>query len=146
MSDQAPTVEPDALLTSGLCECCGRVSRTLTGYVHAGEATVAVYGIHWTVGHFPDLSANMDMIIGPWGETTTAADRVAVSLEIAMVDGRESYRVIDAVGRPIAESGLAGTALRREDVVGTPLAAQAFAAIDAIHLQDERLSIIMEPE
>jgi hypothetical protein len=146
MSDEALIVEPDALLTSGVCECCGRLSRTLTGYVHAGDATLAAYWLHWTVGHFPDLNANMDIVIGRWGESSTADDRVAVSLGIALVDGRESYRVIDAASRSIAESGLAGAALQRDAVIGTPLAAQVFAAIDAIHLQDKRLPIIMAPE
>jgi len=36
--------------------------------------------------------------------------------------------------------------LQRDAVIGTPLAAQVFAAIDAIHLQDKRLPIIMAPE
>jgi hypothetical protein len=46
--------------------------------------------------------------------------------------------IIDAHGRPAANGQLASTALRREDVIGTPLAAQVFALTDAIYEQDDR--------
>jgi len=47
--------------------------------------------------------------------------------------------VVDATERPIANSPLVGGALRRQDVVGTPLAEQVFGLVDAIFLQDSRI-------
>jgi hypothetical protein len=134
------TVETDSLTSTGVCDCCGRTSRRLTGYVHTGDATIAAYIVHWTVGHFPELNANVDLIIGNWGDNTTAADRIAVSLEMAIVDDRPTYMVIDAGSRPVAQSSLVGAALSRPDVIGTPLAAEVFAVIDAISEQDDRLA------
>jgi hypothetical protein len=46
--------------------------------------------------------------------------------------------VIDAQGRPAATGNLAATGLRREDVIGTPLAQQVFSLTDAIYEQDGR--------
>ena len=50
--------------------------------------------------------------------------------------------VIDATERPIAAGDLVGRALRREEVIDTPLAKQAFDIIDAIWLQDQRIEEI----
>jgi len=47
--------------------------------------------------------------------------------------------VIDASDRKIAESDLAQSAMRREQIIGTPVADQLFALVDAIWLQDDRL-------
>jgi hypothetical protein len=46
--------------------------------------------------------------------------------------------VVDAAVRPFAKEGLAGSALARVDVIGTPLAAQVFKLADAIYEQDGR--------
>jgi len=39
----------------------------------------------------------------------------------------------------VAESDLVGRALRRDEVIGTPLAPVAFELVDAIWMQDERI-------
>jgi hypothetical protein len=46
--------------------------------------------------------------------------------------------VIDAADRSEGKGGLARTALARADVVGTTLAAEVFAIVDAIYVQDGR--------
>jgi hypothetical protein len=133
-------VEPDADLTSGICECCGNISRQITGFVHQGEATRAGYSFHWTVGHFPDRPANLDLVIGRWGEAASPDQRFAVSLLLTLRDDRPDMLVIDAKDRPIAEkSALLGVALDRNQVIGTPLANEVFGLVDAIFLQDSRV-------
>ena len=47
--------------------------------------------------------------------------------------------VIDATTRPIAHHELAARALRRDEVVGTALAAHVFELVDAIWLKDRRI-------
>ena len=47
--------------------------------------------------------------------------------------------VIDAQEKLSKYSDLAGTALQRDEVIGSALADQVFAVIDAIWLQDARL-------
>ena len=95
--------------------------------------------MHWTVGHLGDRGANLDLVLGRWGDGTGPADRVAVALvHRQQADGSPALMVIDAEGRPAANGALAATALRRDEVIGTPLAEQVFALTDAIYEQDER--------
>jgi len=136
---------PDALEvetdgeSSGHCDCCGRTSRSVRGWVHTPDGTLAAYFVHWTEGHLAENGANIDFIIGRWGEGSSAANRVAVSL-LHFEDDQAgpSVMVIDARGRQIASSSLVGAALARDEVIGTPLAEQVFALIDAIYVQDPR--------
>jgi len=124
--------------SGGHCDCCGNTSRCVWGMVHDGAATIAAYWMHWTVGHLSDPGANLDLVIGKWGDDTTANDRVAVALiHREMADG-SSLMVVNAADRSAANGNLASTALAREDVIGTPMAANVFALVDAIYLQDER--------
>lgn len=52
--------------------------------------------------------------------------------------GTPALMVIDAQGRPAAKGDLAASGLRRDEVIGTPLAQQVFALTDAIYEQDGR--------
>jgi hypothetical protein len=48
--------------------------------------------------------------------------------------------VIDSGHRPANTSQLCGRALKRADVIGTPLASEVFQLVDAIWLQDARIA------
>ena len=125
--------------SSGHCDCCGRTTRNVKGWIHTPEGTLAAYFVQWTEGHLAENGANIDFIIGRWGDGASAEQRVAVSL-IHFEDEEmgPSVMVTDAGGRPVSQSSLVGSALTREEVIGTPLAAQVFALIDAIFVQDPR--------
>ena len=124
--------------SGGHCDCCGRESRTVWGVVREGDATLAAYWMHWTVGHLSEPGANLDLVLGRWGDDATADDRFGIALvHRQQADGAPSLMVIDAADRP-PQGALATTALAREDVVGTPLAAQVFSLVDAIYEQDGR--------
>ncbi|AHD02397.1 hypothetical protein [Leisingera methylohalidivorans] len=126
--------------SSGDCSCCGKETRLAWGFVHAPAGTVASYYVHWTTGVGLDSHpANYDFIIGPWGEGASPADRVVVSLMHFENEDGPGVMVIDAGSRPSAKSGLAASALDRENVVGTEMAAIAFAIFDAVYLQDPRI-------
>jgi hypothetical protein len=110
------------------------------GWVHAPAGTVAAYFAQWTLGHLVDHGANVDFILGAWGDGTEASDRSAVALvHCENSDGEREVMIVDAASRPVAESPLAGAALRRDQVIGTPLAGQIFRLVDAVCGQDERL-------
>lgn len=123
--------------SSGHCDCCGRESHTIWGYVHEAEGpTLAAYFVRWTDGHVDELGINLDLIVGTWGGGSSSADRAVISLlQRQMDDGRPSLMVIDAKPEP----SVADAALPRDEVVGTPLAAQIFRITDAIYEQDARL-------
>lgn len=126
--------------SNGVCSCCGSETRLVWGFVHSPAGTVASYQVHWTAGAGLGCHpANYDFVIGPWGEGASPADRIAVSLMHFENEDGPGVMVIDAGGRPPAGSGLAASALDRESVVGTELAATAFAIFDTVFLQDTRL-------
>lgn len=136
MFEVEPTEESD-----GVCDCCGSQTRTVWGFVHEeGRGTVASYFVQWTVGKsIEDHPANFDLIYGGWGEGATKSDRCAISLVHFESEGVPGVSVINANDRPVATSDLVGSAMSREELVGTPLAQHIFSIFDAVILQDNRL-------
>jgi hypothetical protein len=88
-----------------------------------------------------DHGASFDLVIGKWGHGSTPEDRSIVALAYRIINGQPEFMVIDAAGRPIAKSGeLSKRPLRRDEVIGTPLAKEAFAMVDAIWIGDDRIT------
>jgi hypothetical protein len=85
------------------------------------------------------------LILGKWGEQATAQDRCLVSLAYRLFEDGPQFMVIDGHDRPSAKSELVGQVLRRAEVVGQPIAKQAFAAVDAILAQDSRVLELLGP-
>jgi hypothetical protein len=138
-------VEPTGEKDHGPCECCGNNSRRVWGFVHTPDATLAAYFVHWTVGRVTDHGANFDLIVGRWGEEATAADRALVALKYRLLENGPAFMVIDAQGRPAADTNLVGRVLRRDEVVGQPVAKQAFAVVDAVLAEDARVAELLGP-
>ncbi len=121
---------------SGHCDCCGHESRWTAGLIYDGPAALAAYWMRWTKGHLSDIGANLDLVLGPWGDGTSANDRVAISLvHRQQSDGTPALMVVDATSK---YETFASKALRRDDVIGTPLAGHVFEITDVIYLQDDR--------
>ena len=79
------------------------------------------------------------MIIGAWGKD--ARDwRCAVSLIQFEGETGPGVMVRDADNRAVGDGTLAGTVMRRNDVIGTPFAKSVFAPDDAALQQDPRLA------
>ena len=110
------------------------------GGVYQGDTSRAAYFAQWTPGHVAAQGAHFDLTLGRWGAGASAADRSAVSPAFRRTPAGPRFMVIDAPGRDVAASDLAGAALRRDQVLGTLLADQALAVIDAVWLQDKRLA------
>jgi hypothetical protein len=127
--------------SEGQCDCCGHQSRTIWGKLADSDGTKALYFVQWTSErpvHFP----NFDLVLGPWGDGTAASDRVLVSLVYRPRPGGGAFMVIDGAGRPADKRSICGRALARVDVIGTPLAQEAFALLDALWLTEPRLKAI----
>ena len=124
----------------GPCPCCGDMSRSVWGLVYEDDVSRGSYFVHWTLNQVENHGAHIDLIIGTWRNGAPAGPRSAISLEYRIGDTGPSVMVIDAHGRHHAN--VAERILRREDVIGTPLAKKVFAICDAVLLQDERLTEI----
>ena len=120
------------------CDCCGRATRALNGYASDELGALATYLVRWTDGHVLENGANFDFIIGEWGGAP-ASNRVAVSVQYRILDSGPAFMIIDATDRGISTSPMVGESLTRAEVIGTPLAKEVFAIVDAIWLQDERI-------
>jgi hypothetical protein len=137
------TIEPTGTNDTGVCDCCGNSSRCVWGWARADKRCLAAYFIHWTPGHVPDQGAHIDLILGEWGEAATSERRIALTIAYRLSDTGPSMMVIDADGRDISQSSLVGKALRRYEVIGTPLAQEAFAIVDAVLAQDRRIAELL---
>jgi hypothetical protein len=135
-------VEPDGETESGPCSCCGTRTKTLWGFIHNGDETIAAYFVSWTLGHQKRDGATFEFIIGQWTEESTAEDRQLVALAYRVTAKGAGFIVIDAKKRDDDE--LVSKALTRDDVIGTPLADEVFALADAVYLNDPRLAALRQ--
>jgi hypothetical protein len=137
-------VEPDGETESGPCSCCGTRTKTLWGFIHRGDETIAAYFVSWTLGHKQRDGATFEFIIGEWTDESTADDRQLVALAYRMTPKGAGFMVIDAKKRGTGDDDLASKALRRDEVIGTPLADDVFALGDAVCLNDRRLTQLQQ--
>jgi hypothetical protein len=145
MNPKSIIVETDGSHDSGPCSCCGNMSRTVWGYLYDAETPFAAYYVHWTLARI-DHGANVDLVIGKWGDETSPKDRSVVAVAFRWMSNGPQFMVIDAEERPAAKDGtLANTALRRDQVIGTTLASKVFAMLDAIWLHDQRIGELTLP-
>lgn len=88
----------------------------------------------------PDHNVNVDLIIAAWGEGTTPKDRFLASLLYRPSADGGSFMVTNARSRLPAKQEVCGRAMERAEIVGTPLAQEVFALLDALWLSDPRLA------
>lgn len=69
------SIEPGKSADYGPCPCCGDMSRKISGYVYADSNAHAAYFVDWTLNQVYRHGAHFDIIVGGWGDGTTAADR-----------------------------------------------------------------------
>ena len=131
-------IVPDKTFEPTLCDCCGKTTRGVSGWIEDSDKTLAAYLIHWTQpsnGH----DANFDLIFGKWGDQAGPNDRSVASF--AYRPSENSFTVIDSRTRPAGQaSDLASFPLTRDEIVGTALAPYLFGLLDAIWLQDGRIT------
>jgi len=99
----------------------------------------AAYFVEWTPGAVRKHGATFDLIIGRWGDDSTAADRFAVSLALRRTERGPEFMVANALDRSVAKSVLVGRALDRASALETSIAERAFAVVDAVWVNDRRI-------
>jgi hypothetical protein len=127
--------------SSAHCDCCGSTTKRVWGLIYRNGAAVASYFVGWAEQR-PDHGASFDLILGKWGDSATKQDRFAVALDYRVFEGAPQFMVVDAQGRLPYGGDLADSALKRSEIIGTPLAPKVFALIDAIYVGDPRLDEI----
>ena len=134
-------INADDQRTFGPCDCCGNMTSRVWGYVRQGEKAVSAYFVEWTPGH-QDRAANFDLIVGSWGDETTADERVGVALAFRNVATGPGFMVVDSDRRSVGKSSLVGRSLTRQQVLDSRICQDIFVMCDAILSQDHRLTVL----
>jgi hypothetical protein len=137
-------VEPTKHNDVGPCDCCGSMSRTVWGHLYVDGDSRAVYYVQWTLGQVPRHGANIDLLMGQWGEDSTPEQRVAVSIVYRIGEHGPEFFSIDPDERPHAQSGLATNFIPGRHVLGNPVGADAYAFMHAILGQDQRVAELVQ--
>jgi hypothetical protein len=123
------------------CECCGRTSRTVWGWVHAGTAgsgdTRAAYYAGWVEGH-ADSVIHLTISLGQWGDGASAAERQAVAIDLRSFDGQPQCMIVDDAF--IQDPDSLGHHLPRDEALANPSLSEFWEITDAILEQDTRLT------
>jgi hypothetical protein len=125
-------LEPENQSTT-TCACCQTDTISVSGWVREHGQARAIYQIHWTQGHLEEHGALFLLIIGTFGEQTSNRDRVAIQVLFRRIQGTPQFMVVNADNHALAKG------LRREEVIGTPLATSLFSLLDFVWLQDHRI-------
>jgi hypothetical protein len=128
----------------GPCECCGDISRLASGLVRRDDEPYAAYQVHWTNKQIARHGAEFYIILGEFGEGTTALDKFAVALHLFVESDKFGFMVVDADQTPISSHPLVGHAMPRASVINTPLAEEVFDLVDAIWLEDENIAEVRD--
>lgn len=136
------TVEEGKHRDFGPCACCGGTTRSIWGYVSKDGVAYAVYYAQWTRDQ-PKHGGTWLVSIGGWADEDETV-RARVGLESRAPEGRIQFMLIDAQNTPWAAAPGLGASLKRSEVVGTPLAQDVFAVVDAVLAQDHRSHELVE--
>ena len=128
----------------GYCDCCGTETRRVWGWLFGPGSDRTAYYVTWTADDFRTHSARFDLVIGAWGDDGAASGRAWTSLEYRLLDSGPNFRVVDAVPRAGMSQTLAGTFLKRDDIIGQPLSDTVFARVDAVLALDDRAAELLD--
>jgi hypothetical protein len=137
-------VEPSKSNDFGPCDCCGAMSRTVWGYLYEDDEARAVYYVQWTLGQVARHGANVDLLMGSWGDAATPEQRVAVSLVYRVGPHGPEFASIDPDRREHAKTGLAAHLIPGRHVLGNRVGADAYAFMHAIFGQDPRVAELVQ--
>ena len=127
--------------SGGHCDCCGKETRTIWGYIYSDERAVAAYFLQWT-RDTPEHLPNLDFLVGTWGDDMIQ-DRILVSWLYS--PSAAGFMVIDSADRPAAKSSLCARALARDEVLAdADLLALTAEFVDVVWINDPRAQEVKE--
>lgn len=118
------------------CSCCGGVTRIVRAFVFSSAMARAVYFVRWTVGGLHD--ADVGVSVGGWCDADSTPRRL-ISLKLRQMPNGPSFMVVDGSLAAWDGDAVVGEPLPANQVLGSPVATEVFAILDAAALQDDRL-------
>ena len=148
----------------GHCDCCGKTTKTIWGFIHRNNKRRAVYYVSWTMEH-RERGATFLISLGDW-EAEESADRQSFALRLKMMPAGAAFMVVDATKTQWAKNETAqdeapqketadsepgkkdilGVMLTRETALISPLKTDVFAIADLILDRDRRFQSFIKPQ
>ncbi len=121
-------------VTQSPCDCCGNTTFRVTGDLHDDRGWLAFYSVRHTPTH-PDQPSAFTLGYGDWTEAAPTTARWIFGAVWSLP--HQAFMLSDLADQP--PQGEA-THLNRSDILGTSFAEDAFAMLDAVLLNDTRLT------
>lgn len=119
------------------------MEKTTVGWVCGPPGiAVAMYSVRWKPGLPEDHGGTWRLVIGDWRNNRNARRRALVGLVFSKYAGQWQYSVLDSELEGARLEGVAGIALHRDEIIGTPFAKHVFDMVDAILLNEPSLDEI----
>lgn len=125
------------------CECCGRVSRTVHGFVYKDGDAYAIYYAGWSEGH-PERGVTMAVAVGEWDDDSDNSDRVSVGLEARATESEIQFAVLEPEQSPWAQTDLLGAMCSRSAALAHPVLKEIFEIAEHVVSHDERIADFLE--
>lgn len=114
---------------------CGKRSSVAWGGVSNADRLCAVYFVHWACSA-PDHPAYLDLIVGPWGQDGSAAERRLLALRYLPRPNGGELVVIDGASRPAASSALCARVFTADTFAAAPDADRIQAMLAALWMNE----------
>ena len=125
------------------CDCCGRVSRTVHGFIYKDGDAYAVYYAGWSEGH-PDRGVTMAIAVGEWTDDSTTSDRVSVGIESRSTASEIQFSVLEPEQSPWGHTELLGAMLARPKALAHPVLPEIFEVAEYVVAHDERVASFLD--
>lgn len=130
------TIEPGRENDLTPCECCGATTRIVRWFVYKAGTARAVYLVRWSVGE-QHRDSDVAVSIGAWCDADQSP-RQLVALSLRQLENRPAFMIVDVEQTRWGSEETLGEPKKRVEIIGTPLADEVFAILDAVALQDMR--------
>ena len=133
----------------GKCDCCGKTTKTIWGFISRDGSCCAVYYVSWTEGH-RERGATFLISLGDW-EDEESQDKQSFALRLKMMPTGAAFMVVDAgktqwAQNETAQNDVLGVLLNRETALASPLKTDVFAIADLILDRDKRFKPFLKPQ
>jgi hypothetical protein len=101
------------------CDCCGKVARTVYGFVYESGQALAMYHAGWSKGH-PEQGVALAIEFGKWGEGEAPEERHSIGVEVWPDKAKDIVRILDPDQSPWGDEKDMGRMLKRDEALAHP--------------------------
>lgn len=121
------------------CSCCGRDGRSVFGFVHRDDESIAFY-YAWLDPHRERRTVSLALSIGDWSPEGEASSRNAVAIRFAGQGEEVTGMFLPPEESPYADREALGRFLTIEEIDGSPLRGDFLEAAEEVVLSDPEVN------